>query len=89
MKRVHNILAGAADTLALIAITAFAAAPGGTPAPSGAPCGAAGFSLMGMMYGGGGPGAMAQWVRAAMWACGAVAQVSCPRRTWRTSRASW
>lgn len=73
MKRVHNILAGAAGTLALVAVTAFAAAPGGTPAPGGAPCGAAGFGPMGMMYGGGGPGAygpMGSGGHGGMWAGG-------------------
>lgn len=66
MKRIHKIIAGTAGALALVAATAFAAAPDGTFGPCGGPgAGAAGFGPMGMRYGGMGPGA-----RGGMWGGG-------------------
>lgn len=57
MKRTYKIIAAAAGTLALVAATAFAAAPDGTFGPCvGAGAGGAGYGPMGMMYGGMGPG---------------------------------
>ena len=72
MKRVNKIIAGAAGALALVAVTAFAAAPDGTFGPCGGP-GAAGYGPMGMMYGGTGPsghGAMGPGARGGMWGGG-------------------
>jgi Spy/CpxP family protein refolding chaperone len=68
MKRVHKIIAGAAGALAIVAATAYAAAPDGGFGPfgnySGAGPGGAGYGHMGMLYGAGpggngmGPGMM-------------------------------
>jgi Spy/CpxP family protein refolding chaperone len=68
MKRVHKIVAGAAGALAIVAATAYAAAPDGGYGPYGncygAGPGGAGWGHMGMMYGAGpggygmGPGMM-------------------------------
>jgi periplasmic protein CpxP/Spy len=73
MKRVHKFIAGTGAVLALVAVTAFAATPGGTFGPGGGPCGGAGFGPAGMMNGGGGPGAygpMGPRGHGAMWGGG-------------------
>jgi hypothetical protein len=54
MKRIHKIIAGTVGALALVAVTAVAAAPGWFGGCDGTGPGAAG---PGMMYGGPGPGA--------------------------------
>lgn len=58
MNRTQKLITGAAGALALIAATAFAAAPDGAFGPCGGPGGGpTGYGPMGMMYGGAGPGA--------------------------------
>lgn len=74
MKRVNKIIAGAAGALALVAATAFAAAPDGTFGPwCGQGADAARFGPMGMMYGATGPsghGSMGPGGRGGMWGGG-------------------